>query len=420
MHALDRDVSTGGAAPDFASRAAARLPSVRRVRRSPGAVAAACMLLGVVVVVVAATARHESRGAAAVAPTPRPAPGVPDPGRPQDPQSPAPAPPRPRVVAIDMAAVKAACPRIVAPPPGPAIDRLRAIAQSAKRSLVCELGALRESRVTLAGCCWREAIALVAEECAVTVREFGEVVVITRRDAGEPAPRPSGRMSLRKDAVPVEQVWKALHARGGLDLVVASDVAGVVRVDVEGVPAGALLATVAAQLRLQVGACGGVFAVRRPTLLLPPTMRLAISLSGDDLAGVAEALALVTGKTLVLDPALATARGNALAVHCAMPVEADLLTALARVAAADPRDEVGIVRLVPWLQAPAPVGATMERVAVAELARLIAPEVSLVTGAAALLVHAWIARAEPADVLRAAAFATGQRFVRRERVYAIE
>jgi hypothetical protein len=62
----------------------------------------------------------------------------------------------------------------------------------------------------------------------------------------------------------------------------------------------------------------------------------------------------------------------------------------------------------------------MERVAVAELARLIAPEVSLVTGAVALPVHAWIARAEPADVLRAAAFATGQRFGRRERVYAIE
>jgi hypothetical protein len=396
LTAVLEEVVGGGAPRDLATRIAQRLRGTRPQTVAPRLLAALLMLGGVAVVV--ATSRWQSDVRPAVAP-----------------QEPAAKQAEVRKVTVTTAMVRAACEVIDAPPPGDGVARLLELANRGKLGIVVAPGVHGTSKAALDGLTSHEAVCHIAAELGVGVAEFGTVVVVGLGDV-VPVERLRCSFPAGRPAIDVRDLPRVLD-RIGLDLVVAADVSGQVVFDVASVPVRALLDVVAAQLSLQVVGCGSVLALRRATPL-PAPARQALNLKDRSILDAIDLLAHVAQLNVVIGPAVQ----GVVSVRTLTPDTTDLLVALTAAVGADVRGlGQGILHAVPRLTLPASLTQIAGPVTLRDVAK--AAEVAdlvVIPDGDERRVELAVSHAPVHDVLRAIAVATGRRWVRSERTYAVE
>lgn len=401
LTAMLEEALGGGAPAALADKIAGRLRD-RPAPRRHWLPAAALMAIGIAVVVAAGFLHHDSDRRAA-----------------QDPQ------PAATVVTITTAMVREVHEPIVEPPPGPALDRLLAIAGRAKVSLVATEAVTGESKCSLADCAWRQAVARIAAEAGVGVGMFGEVVVVGLGPPLEPAMLPR----LTFDQAPLHEVLAALGKLSGLGVVFAADELGrcdcatAVRVtmDVSDVSPRVLLDVLAAKAGLEVVPVGQVFALRRAGAGQKP-QRLALQFRERAIADVFDTWARLRGRNFVIDAAV---QGK-VSVRATQIVEPDLRTALTAAVDAEVEElDRGILRIIPRHKLPAPsrIVLASQGVAVTDAVQILGltkEHCQVVPDAGR--VSMFVNRTQPDmhDLLRAVAIASGRTLVRRGEHHVIE
>ena len=401
LTAMLEEALGGGAPAALADKIASRLRD-RPAPRRHWLPAAALMAIGIAVVVAAGFLRHTSDRRAA-----------------QDPQ------PEATVVTITTAMVREVHEPIVEPPPGPALDRLLAIAGRAKVPLVATEAVTGDSKCSLADCDWRQAVERIAVEVGVGVGMFGDVVVVGLRPPLEPTTLPR----LVFEHAPLHEVLGALGKLPGLGLVFAADEQGrvegasVVRVtlDVADVSPRALLDVLASKAGLEVVPVGRVMAVRRAGPGQQP-QRLALQFRERAITDVFDTWAKLTMRNVVIDSAV---QGK-VSVRAVQIVETDLRMALTAAVGAEVEElDRGILRIIPRHRVPAPnrIVLASQGVAVADAVQVLGLtseqcEVVPDAGRVSIFVHQTLP--DMRDLLRALAIASGRTLVRRGDHHVIE
>ncbi len=394
------EVQGGGPAEDLAARIAQRLRAEAAPRHPLRFVVALLMAAGLAVVVgIAWLCQDDARRLA------------------QDPNPVVQADP----VRIDTAMVRATITPVVEPPVGNAVDRLLAVAGKAKVCVVVAPGVVGDSKCSLEGLDWREAIEHIAAEVGVGVAAYGDAFVVGVGSSTEPKRRV---VSMKFAATGLHQVLKKLAIAQELELVVATDangrVAGVdrrIELDVEAVPVRSLLEVVAANVGLEVVTVGSVFVLRKLGPVTAPA-RVALNFRNHPVADVWDRWAHIAGRNVVIDPAVQ----GILSVRAFQFVERDWLNAMSAATAAevDALDR-GILRVMPRVPLPASVTLTAEGaepVEVAQTLRISTEQCVVAPGGGCVNVFAW--RANAHDLLHSGALASGRTMVRRGAVYVIE
>jgi len=395
LTAVLEEVAGDGVPAGLAERVLARVrvespAGQSRVRAT--LLAALLMLAGIAVVV--ATARWRSGASEAPAQDPAPPPGA-----------------VPKIT-ITTAMVRAACEPIDPPPPGDGVTRLLAVAKGAPFGMVVAPGVHGASKVDLARLTPREAVGHIAAELGTGVAEFGAIVVV---GLGPAAPVERLRCTASVKDIDVRDLGKVLHAKTGMNFVVAGDLAGRVTFDLEAVSARALLDVVAKQLSLDVVGCGSVLALRRASQRSEPP-RAAPDFDRGELRHVLTYTANVVGAKIVIDPAVV----GIVSVRPNSCDPTDVLTALAAAVGADVRRlDSGVIHVMP--QPALPAGVTLVAEGVRDFTSLVeVGDVKISIDAPATgEVRVWVAEAPSLDVLRGIAVATARTLARTETGYSI-
>tara|TARA_R110002072_G_scaffold269079_8_gene428325 strand:+ start:16551 stop:17885 length:1335 start_codon:yes stop_codon:yes gene_type:complete len=244
------------------------------------------------------------------------------------------------------------------PPPGDALDRLIEIANAPSVNLIATATVTGMSDVDLKGCTPSEAIERIAAECNLQVTEQrGTLIVGSIGRSG----RIGQRLTLNCKPVSVRSFFKQMHAKTGVNFVVADDVAGLVQCDIQDVPWQSAVRAICKQLRLEAIGCGTVMAIR-PAQAAPQKPRLRFHFVAHPVANILSTWAKIGGSNLIID---ASITGKLTVKISDLPFDA-LLHALAdSVHAAIQAEGPNIRRIVPgpvhWS-----TDLTLERVTVAQ------------------------------------------------------
>jgi hypothetical protein len=233
------------------------------------------------------------------------------------------------------------------------------------RSNVVVAGVGGASSVDVNGLGARDAIEHIAREVGASVTDHRGVLLV--RADGPSLPR-AARVTLKAGPLTVREFAKQLHARTGVDFLVADDIGGRVTCDVVDVPWFALLQHVAGRLQFDVVGCGSVLALRRHQ---PGHRRIRVGLELPDRAvgDVFSAWARVASANVVVDPA-ATGR---VSVWAWSPDERGLVAALARAVGCEAvHEERGIVIVRPTIAVGRTTTWTAAHLTARELATLCA------------------------------------------------
>jgi hypothetical protein len=202
----------------------------------------------------------------------------------------------------------------------------------------------------------------------------------------------------------VREFAKQLHARTGVDLVVADDIGGRVSCDVVDVPWFALLQHVAVQLRFDVVGCGSVLALRRRQTA-PERPRVVLKSVDKPASEVFAWWAARARTTVFVDPA----GKGIVSVLAFKPDQQGLLTAVARAVGCDvAHDEGEIVSVRPSTKTERMTTFTAEHMTARELAELCGEKSELPAPAtdSAATMTLFADNADVADVLAAIAAVT--------------
>jgi hypothetical protein len=394
LTALLEEAAGGGAPPDLAERVLSRVRSPRppRSRRGATLLAALLMLGGIAVVIATARLRVTAGDVPA--------------------QDPAPAPAKVVEITVNTSVVRDAVrPIDEVPPGGDGATRLLSLARRGPIGIVVAPGVRGESKGELAGLTWHEAVGRIAAELGAGVADFGTMVVV---GIGPPARAERLRCSVNVKDLDVRDLGKVLHAKAGMNLVVAGDLAGRVTLDVDAVPARALLDVVAQKLSLDVVGCGSVLALRRASARAKPP---GLTMYAPNLAigEVLDHFAHLGHANMVIAPGIA----GIVSVRANSPDRGDLLNALAAAVGAEVQHlERGVTRVLPRLTQ---TDVTLVAENLPEWPTFVElGDVKVTIDAPPSAVRIWTDNARAVDVLRAAAVATGRTFVRTDTGYTIK
>jgi len=231
----------------LAERIVAAIAAPPPARRSvPGLLVAAAVLFGTGVVTLVALSVASGR--------------EPDAAVGQDPKERAP---------IELRTVDVMEEGVIEPEVGDALDRIRSIARDTRTSVVMTEDLAVASEVEVEGLGPREAIERIAKEVGASVRDEQGVLVVG--GVGKSLPR-GDRITLKAGPCSVRDLVKQVHARTGVDIVVADDVEATVRCDVVDVPWYGFVQQLAIRAGGHVVGCGGSIAIRLPRPVRDPQL----------------------------------------------------------------------------------------------------------------------------------------------------
>jgi hypothetical protein len=257
---------------------------------------------------------------------------------------------------------------------------------------------------------FRDAVARLAAAAGGSIREVDGVLVVRAGAGGLPWQR---RVTLHTQAVDVRAFALALCTQAGVDLVVAGDVQGRVRCDLEQASWRDALDVAADGLGAEVVGCGAVLLLRprAANATAPPRVRFAYA--GLPSATIVDAIARIGGLNVVASPGLA----GRLIVAAVGVEPGAVLAAVALAAGAEHVEEDrGIHRLVVDVPtaAPAPPAAQFaaKDLTLATFADLLEASTRVrvaVPAAEGRTLSVFARAAAVRDLARAAARATGRR-----------
>lgn len=371
----------------LAERIVAAIAAPPLARRSvPGWLVAAAVLFGTGVVTLVALSVASGR--------------EPDAAVGQDPKERAP---------IELRTVDVMQEGVIEPEVGDALDRIRSIARDTRTSVVMTEDLAVKSEVEVEGLGPREAIERIAKEVGASVRDEQGVLVVG--GVGKSLPR-GDRITLKAGPCSVRELVKQVHARTGVDIVVADDVEATVRCDVVDVPWYGFVQQLAIRAGGHVVSCGGVLSIHaRSVKASGPRATVSIPVCGvttcvDKVAHAGPAN-VVMGRGVVGEVSVESFRAD----------QEALFRAIARAAGAESTSEQrGVFIIVPASTRTTSVTLAAERMTARELLAICAPELAIPAAADGLRSNAslFVSNADWVDVASAIAAAAGHDVVLRD------
>ena len=387
------EVHGDGVPADLADRVQQRLRAVPAPRRAHRLAAAIVMLGGALAVVGVGVLRE--RGALA-------------PGQGQESSKP-PKTTQEKVATVSTADVRPTPDQTIdVPQKGEAAAAILDIAQRVGVPLVLAGGPTSDFVSDDQGLHWRAAIARLALGLKAGVGEYGPILTVVPGAKSLPYEVP---LTLTANDVDVRAFAKALSARVGVALVVAGDVRGRVRCELDKVSWRDVLEFVAGQLGCVVEGRGTVLVLRRGPGVAAPAPRTAFHFVDMDCNRAFAAIASITGSNLVI---AAVVQGT-VTVQAGNVSGRAMAEAVAASIGAEVREEGRILHVDRSAAVPEmPADVTAEDVDLRTFAELVrsSTQVALDVPADAKEHLAVFASGAPLeDLLRAVALATGHKLV---------